>query len=265
MNVPIFPPFNRQKECRHGLMLYNMYDKYIGGSLDLYGEYSEGEVEVFTQIIRPGDVVVEAGANIGAHTVFLAKHVGPTGRVYAFEPQRVVFQTLCANIALNNLTNVYCMQQALGSQDGTVLIPLFDYTRKNNYGGVHVGDFKFGEPVPVVTVDSLNLHWCNFLKVDVEGMEQAVLQGAANLISRARPILYVENDKKDQSDDLVRYIDSLDYNMFWHKTGYYSSNNLLGNPDNVFPNEGSFNMLCVPKGMPCHLEGMPQVPLPSPP
>ena len=217
---------------------------------------------MFRQIVRPGDVVVEAGANIGAHTVYLGTQVGPLGRVYAFEPQRIVFQTLCANIALNNLTNVYCMQQAVGAQEGTVLVPTFDYTYEDNYGGVGLGDFKFGEAVPVVTIDSLNLHWCNFLKVDVEGMEQAVLQGAVNLIARAKPILYVENDRKDKSDDLIRFIDSLGYHMFWHTPTIYRSENLLGNPENVFSDQGSFNMLCVTKSLQHRLEGMPRVSVP---
>ena len=97
--------FNRLKACRHGWMLYNVNDIYIGRSLDLYGEYSEGEIALFRQFLRPGDVVVEIGAHIGTHTVFFAKTVGPTGVVFAFEPQRVVHQTLCANIALNSLSN----------------------------------------------------------------------------------------------------------------------------------------------------------------
>ena len=88
-------------------MLYNEHDIYIGRSLDLYGEFSEGECDVFRQLIQPGWTVLELGANIGSHTVFLAKRVGPSGRVIAFEPQRIVFQTLCANIALNNLLNVF--------------------------------------------------------------------------------------------------------------------------------------------------------------
>ena len=87
-------------------MLYNFHDLYIGRSLDLYGEYSEGEIDLFGQIVQPGQVVVEVGANIGAHTVFLAHRSGPAARVLAFEPQRIVFQTLCANLALNSITNV---------------------------------------------------------------------------------------------------------------------------------------------------------------
>ena len=55
--------WNRLKDCRHGRMLYNVNDRYIGRSLDLYGEFSEAEVELFRQIVRPGDIVVEVGAN----------------------------------------------------------------------------------------------------------------------------------------------------------------------------------------------------------
>ena len=56
---------------------------------------------------RDGYISLDVGANIGCHTVPFAKLVGESGRVVAFEPQRLVFQNLCANLALNALTNVY--------------------------------------------------------------------------------------------------------------------------------------------------------------
>jgi len=87
----------------------------IGRSLDLYGEWSEGEVALFQALLRPNDTVVEVGANIGSHSVFFAKAVGAQGNIVAIEPQRVVFQTLCANLALNSLTNTYCYQLGLGT------------------------------------------------------------------------------------------------------------------------------------------------------
>src|SRR5687768_6606900 len=90
--APSDAPFNRLKDCRYGRMLYNVNDLYVGRSLDLYGEFSEGEVEVFRQLVRPGDLVMDVGANVGAHTVWFAKAVGPGGVVLAFEPQRLVFQ-----------------------------------------------------------------------------------------------------------------------------------------------------------------------------
>src|SRR5690242_661708 len=99
---PLIPDlgFIRLKQCRHGRMIYNTNDIYVGRSLDLYGEYSEGETEVFAQLVNAGDVVVEVGANIGTSTVWFGKHVGPAGAVVALEPQRIVFQILCANVAL---------------------------------------------------------------------------------------------------------------------------------------------------------------------
>src|SRR5437773_2697778 len=97
--VSAFPQFNRLKQCRHGMMLYNINDVYIGRSLDQYGEFSEGELDLFQQFVKPGQLILEVGANIGAHTVWLAQAVGSTGTVLAFEPQRIVYQALCANLA----------------------------------------------------------------------------------------------------------------------------------------------------------------------
>ena len=173
-----FPQFNRLKQCRHGMMIYNMNDEFIGRSLDLYGEFSEGEIGLFQQAIKPGQLVLDVGANIGAHTVWLAQAVGPTGTVLAFEPQRIVHQTLCANLALNNIVNVYAYCAAVGKTPGTIVVPSLDPLEPNNFGGVELGDGEKGEVTPVLTIDGLDLSECHFLKIDVEGMELEVLEGA---------------------------------------------------------------------------------------
>jgi FkbM family methyltransferase len=258
-----FPAIYRQKACRYGQMLYPIHDQYIGQSLELYGEYSEGEVEVFRQIVQPGDLVIEVGANIGAHTVFLAGQVGPAGRVMAFEPQRLLFHALCANVALNNLTNVRCVLAAVSDRPGTVHVPQFDLTKDNNYGNMRVEDFDFGETVEAMTLDGLDVSGCHFLKIDVEGMEEKVLRGGEGLINRSKPVLYVENDVEEKSDSLIRFIDSLGYEMYWHRPAYYNRDNFLGNPTNVFPNQGSMNMLCVHTSMPHNLVGLPRVVMPT--
>src|SRR5690349_191029 len=104
-------------------MTYRVNDLYIGRSFDLYGEFSEGEVEVFRQLVRPGQTVLDVGANIGAHTVPLAKLVGRSGRVLAFEPQRTVYYALCGNVAQNNLDQVYCYHAAVAERAGTIAVP----------------------------------------------------------------------------------------------------------------------------------------------
>ncbi len=243
-------------------MIYNINDIYIGRSLHEYAEFSEGEVEVFSQAVKPGHVVLEVGANIGAHTVWFAKAVGPSGAVMAFEPQRLVFQTLCANIAINSLPNVHCLNVAVGSSPGQLNVPVLDARIENNFGGLGLGSYTSGEIVPVITIDGMKISRCNFLKIDVEGMELEVLEGAAKTIARLRPALYVENDRPEKSDALIRYIDSLGYNMYWHRPLYFNPNNYAGKTENIFGNLVSLNMLCVPKDSAQQMSGFENVELP---
>jgi FkbM family methyltransferase len=247
--------FNHLRKCRHGYVLYNFNDVYVGQSFELYGEFSEDEARLFEQVLRPGDVAMDIGANIGAFALVMAKRVGPTGKVYAFEPQRVVFQTLCANMALNSIGNAHCMQLALGDEPGKVMVPSFNYANTNNYGGVEVDSFNTGEPVPCVTLDSLEIPACRLMKIDVEGMEIKVLKGGAETIKRLKPLLYVENDRLDKSATLMKLIDSLDYDMYWHMPFLYSPNNLFGNPQNVFQSIASFNLLCVARSADMKITG----------
>lgn len=258
-----FPQFNRLKQCRYGQMLYNVHDKIIGRSLHLYGEFSEGEASVFRQVVKAGQVVVEVGANIGAHTVLLAQLVGGGGRVIAFEPQRIVFQTLCANLALNSITNVQCFHAAAGKEAGSIVVPQLDYARENNFGALGLGSHKQGENVPVLTIDGLNLTQLNYLKIDVEGMEQEVLEGAKRTIAAFSPLIYVENDRKEKSESLIRFIDSLGYDMYWHKPPYFNRDNFAGNEENAFPEVYSLNMACVPKSMHRVVKGMEKVQVPE--
>lgn len=242
------PPFNVLVETRHGKFLCNRNDLYIGRSLQLYGEVNENEVQLLKLLAPEGGVVLDVGANIGSHTVPLAQHVGPKGWVYAFEPQRVVFQTLCANVALNSLTNVDCIPAALSDAPGSVLIPDIDYTRESNFGAVEVSTFGVGRPVSQITLDDFaGLPRVDIVKIDVEGMEQRVLAGGKRFFQRFRPILYVENDRVEKSRRLIEYLWSLDYRLFWHLPSFFNPENFRGNKENAFPNLIASNMLCFPK------------------
>lgn len=244
-------PFNRARECRHGLQVYNRHDRYVGRSLELYGEFSPGEAEVFARVLRPGDVAVEAGANVGAHTLQLARLVGPGGRVLAFEPQRLCFQALCATMALNSVPHAYCYQVALGSRRGTVRVPQLDPGRPQNFGGLALGgpdDAGGGDPVPVAPLDDYRPDRCRLIKVDVEGMEREVLLGAAATIRSCRPVLYVENDRRERSEALVRHIEALGYDLYWHRPPLFAAGNYRGCVENVFGGVISRNLLCLPRG-----------------
>jgi FkbM family methyltransferase len=237
---------NSTKRCRHGDMTYRTNDLYIGRSFELYGEFSEGEVELFRRVVHAGQIVLDVGANIGAHTVPLAKLVGRTGRVLAFEPQRTVFYTLCGNVAQNNLELVvHCYHAAVGEQPGTIAVPELDPDAEQNFGGLSLAGVT--EPaglssVPVIRIDDLRLSKCDFIKIDVEGMERAVLVGASETIRRCRPLLYIEDDRREQSPALRRYLASLGYEMFMHNPLLFNPKNFLDNRENVFGNIVSQNL-----------------------
>ena len=241
--------FARIRECRHGRLLFNPHDVYVGRSLDLYGEYSEAEASFLRFLLRPGDIAVEAGSNIGSLTVVLARAVGPQGWVVAFEPQRIAFQMLCSNAMLGGLANVEARPTAAGAKPGSITVPQLDPTKPNNFGGLslQVGAAIEGLSVAVETIDSLALPRCRLIKADVEGMEADVLDGARETIARFRPMLYLENDRRDRSPDLIRHVRQLGYRLWWHTPVYFNPGNFRGATENVFPGEGAFNMFCAPQ------------------
>lgn len=87
-------------------MLWLKRDTVIGRALQLYGEFAESENRLMARFLRAGDIALDVGANIGTCTLAMASAVGTTGLVHAFEPQALVFQTLCANLAINGLNQV---------------------------------------------------------------------------------------------------------------------------------------------------------------
>ena len=256
------PPL-RVKQCRHGAMMYLPADLFVGRSLDLYGEFSEGEVALFAQILKPGMFVVDVGANIGAHTIFFAKAVGPGGRVVAVEPQRILYQILCGNLALNAIGNTFAQHAGLGSAPESILVPPLNYAASHNFGGLALGEFTEGEQVPVTTLDALALPACHLLKIDVEGMEAQVLQGARQTLARHRPILYVENDRTEKSAALIALLFELDYRLFWHLPPLFHADNFFGHAENVFGGFVSINMVGVPHSLPLSLQGFREITSPD--
>jgi len=243
-------------------MLYNPNDTVVGRSLDLYGEYAEAESILFRQIIKKGNVVLEAGSHIGAQTLLLARLASNDGAVIAFEPQRILFQTLCANMALNGLDNVFARNRAIGSETGTVSVPSLDPRAKQNFGALRLGEHRKGERIPLTTIDTLALQRCNFIKIDVPGMETAAVLGAQGTITRLNPILYIAADaaKSDETDrELINLVTSLKYKLYWHRSSHFDDQNYAGNANDVFAGAFSMNMLCVPMGSKLEVRGLPPV------
>lgn len=249
----------RLRQCRHGPMLFATNDTYIGQSLYLYGEFSPSEGALFEGLVEPGHTIIDAGANVGCFTVLFSKLAGPNGRVFAFEPQRVVYQILCANLALNGARNVDARQNGLGSTTASYCLPKIDYDCPGNFGAPSLFQNEKGESVSVTTIDDLDLGACHLIKADVQGMEADVLAGAARTITRFRPLLYLENDTKDKSETLLQAVLDMDYRAYWHLPPLFEMENCLEEPLNVFGNTVSVNLLCVSRGSDLVVAGLQEV------
>jgi FkbM family methyltransferase len=236
-------------KCRHGHMFFPSSDDIVGRSLRTYGEYSEPEVNFFSQILRPGDLALDIGANLGSLTIPMAHSVGREGRVWAFEPQPDFARLIAANATINNVS-VRVMNVAVGAEKSMVSIPDFEgYDQQYNYGRVEVGEKGAWKNllIPQVRLDDLEFPLpLRFAKIDVEGMEMEVLKGGTETISKHKPILFVENDRKKKAIALWQALTSLDYTCFWHIANLFSEDNFFKNPTNVFGPQASFNMICTP-------------------
>lgn len=238
-------------EGRHGRFLANPRDIYIGRSLIEYGEFSEHEVMFLQQLVPPGGVVIEAGANIGSITVPLARKAGAGGMIHAFEPQMLVFQQLCANLALNDLTNVQALNAGCGAEPGEIAIIRHDPARDNNFGGIPLERLRSETDRLRIRIERLDQILSparlDLIKADVEGMELAVLQGAQALIETFRPALYVENHDPESSPALIAHIEALDYRCWWHLPRLFNPDNFAGKRENLFAGITSKNMVCLPR------------------
>lgn len=234
-------------DYKYGKIIYNANDYYMGTCISEYGEYCDEEIDLFSKIIKKGDTVLDVGANIGLMTVPFSKMVGQNGKVISFEPQSKIYYILCSNVVINNLNNVDLYNLAVGDSNQTLFLPNVDYTKSNNFGGISLSSNGNLE-VTQIKLDDLSIEKINFIKVDVEGMELSVLMGSTNTLKKHRPILYIENDRKEKSESLLNFLFFNEYNCYWHISNLFNLNNHKKNSINVFDkNYICINVLAIPK------------------
>jgi FkbM family methyltransferase len=152
------------------------------------------ELEALAAMVRPGDLVLDIGANLGYLTCYLAHLAGPTGEVRAIEPNAFMATLLDRNVSHNQRTTVVIDRLALGDSDGTVQLWLSGTNQqRHSVHAANVPNPVGAETVPQLTADS---YWCShlgqrqvgLLKLDVEGAERLVLASGPQLLSACRNV-----------------------------------------------------------------------------
>lgn len=140
-------------------------------------------------IFNPSDIVVDVGANIGGFTLLAARRVGPTGRVVAVEPEPENFLLLRRNVRQNGFANVRLIQAAVDAQAGRRTL----YRSGDPAMHTLLPRYADGVGVAVTTLDLVereeDLPRVDVLKIDVEGAELRVLQGAAEILKKTRQVI----------------------------------------------------------------------------
>jgi FkbM family methyltransferase len=164
----------------------------------LISRYEPLTLSVVDALVHDGDVCFDIGANVGALTLPMARRVGSSGRVYAFEPGPPAYERLLRNLSLNPgvRDRVVALQAGVGAEPGTLHWNAGD---NDNPADATLLE-PTGIPVPVVTVDAhaaaIGLTRLDFLKIDVEGMEYEVLLGGRATLLAHRPVLYLETERR---------------------------------------------------------------------
>jgi FkbM family methyltransferase len=178
----------------------DIFDADLSSTLEwqlwAFGSYEQHLGELFSHLVRPGDHCIDVGANVGVHTVRLARLVGRDGDVIAIEPDPDVVWRTQRNITLNGLANVRVICAAASDLAGeTRLYRPGPRDTNRARASLHHHPYLTGvaTTVPVVTIDGICADApVSLIKVDVEGHEAAVLRGAARTIARHAPSLVFE-------------------------------------------------------------------------
>lgn len=181
----------------NGMTLYYLpEDKIIGGQVKKSGAIEPFEEKLLLSFVEPGQSVIDSGANIGVYTLQLARKVGKAGTVYAFEPEPVNFSILTHNLQVNNFSEVEAYEIALADKKSTAKM----YLSWDNFGDHRIYDAEYRRArnvidIQVDTLDHLLFEkekTISLIKSDTQGYEPFVLKGAKNIITRDKPIIFLE-------------------------------------------------------------------------
>jgi FkbM family methyltransferase len=182
------------------------------------GIYEPEVIRALQDHLRVGDTCLDVGGHVGYLAVIMARLVGPSGRVVAFEPVPGTFEALRANVRLNELHNVALECTAVGESDG--IISLYcdgnqELSWTPSVAAYSVtGNCPTKISVPVLSLDCYLAKTAlrpNLVKIDVEGAELAVLQGARRMLLECRPVLLIEIHGEQHRAEVLRLLEGCGY------------------------------------------------------
>lgn len=211
-----------------GNFVINEHD-LIGYHIKQIGAWEPFLYEFYSPILTKDDIVIDAGANLGFHAIQFAKQCK---KVYAFEPQPMIYNQLCANILFNDLNDIITPHR-LGLGEQNDIKQMWSIENENfgtvyNWGGRGIehaqsayksDEVREHDQINVIPLDSINIPHCELFKIDIQGYEWYAFLGAKNLITKNKPVILLESNP-DRSE-LDKQVLGLLYNAGYKCYRYY--------------------------------------------
>ena len=205
---------------RNGILYLLDLSRVIDVNIFLRGQWEKETILFMKRTVNLGDVIIEAGSNIGAHSFILAKLVGEKGEIFCFEPTDYAFARLRANSLLNDFSNIIFEKKILSDNKNTLSIArmLSDFHHEESYN-VKEDISK----VPVTSIDeySTDFSRLDLIKIDVDGYDFRVLLGASNAIKKFKPKVMIElaeftlKSAGDSIQNILDFFSQNDYDGFY--------------------------------------------------
>lgn len=200
-----------------------------------FGTYETAIQRCIADNLRPADVFVDIGANVGFFSLIAARRVGSDGRVYAFEPVAENAASIVRSCRLNGMSNVDVFAEAVGARTYRTKLILAQHI-----GGAMLAsagtppDIAGSVQVDVVSLDDVidgrKLRAPTLVKIDVEGAEMDVLRGMRRTLCSARPTLIYEVDDETRDglegkcEEIANFLDDAGYEIWPLPTSYANDN-----------------------------------------
>jgi FkbM family methyltransferase len=243
--------------CRvNGIMWRLDIRQYVDSEILKTGIFEPHSTHWVHELVKPGMIVADVGANFGYYTVQLSRLVGSTGLVHAFEPSTAFRQRLLDHLKRNRCSNVTVSEFGLSDRTETLQLYVGADTATLHWCDDRKRPVS-EETVPLMTLDEyaeeVNLPHLDFIKVDIDGHEPRFLSGATQTIQRFRPIMLIEFAQLylpkvgSDAEKLAEQLNKLGYILLSERTGqpFSTHTDFLIEAMNC---AYSANILCFPKG-----------------
>lgn len=208
-------------KLRCGYELEHPGNDFVGRSVYFFGDLDPKLTWLFKRVLRPGDTVLDIGANLGMMSLFARSMVGDAGRVIAFEPQPRLAGLMRQSIQRNQIDNIEVCEMALGETDDELILSVPGVNRGSASLVRSLDDVSESYPVPVRRASDLfgeiDVGACRLVKLDVEGFEAVVIAGALDYWREETPdvVVFEFNAGEAFSESEVHHqLRSLDYEFF---------------------------------------------------